>query len=158
MRPALVRPRLIGTAACVSLVLLFAVAAWPASTGGTRTYSTGPFVVNCTSTGQVCSPPKTLKVTPPRHGKVTSVRYTTSPQHCSAIAIQVVRNGHVLATSGRLEAGEHTEKFSTSIPVPKGPSTLGFRAKGFPGGCNAGALGSWGGSVTVTVTLARRRH
>jgi hypothetical protein len=139
-----------------ALALLLLVGAWPASTAATRTYTTGPFVVNCTSTGQVCSPPKRLQVTPPRRGKVTSVRYTTSPQHCSAVALQVVRGGHVLATSPRLEAGERSVKFATSIHVPKGPSTLGFRAKGFLGGCNAGSVASWGGSVTVTVTLARR--
>jgi hypothetical protein len=138
------------------LALLLAGAAWPASTTATRTYSTGAFVVNCTSTGQVCSPPKLLRLTPPRRGTITSVRYTTSPQHCSAIAVQVVRNGHVLATSGRLEAGKRTETFATSINVPKGPSKIGFRAKGFVGGCNAGQLGSWGGNITVTVKLARR--
>jgi len=111
--------------------------------------------VTCTSTGQVCSPPERLRLTPPRHGTMTTVRYTTSAEHCSAVALQVVRNGKVLATSGRLEAGEQTETFSTDIHVPKGPSKIGFRAKGFVGGCNAGSLGSWGGKITVTVRLAR---
>jgi hypothetical protein len=142
------------TGASVAL-LTAAVAAWPAAHRATRTYSTGSFVVNCTSSGQVCSPPERLRLTPPRHGTMTSVRYTTSAQHCSAVVLQVVRGGRVLATSGRLEAGERTETFTTSIHVRKGPSNIGFRAKGFTGGCNAGRVGSWGGRITVTVRLAR---
>ena len=132
----------------ISVVLSLALAG-----SGTRTYSTGSFVVNCTSTGQVCKPPKKLTVTPPRRGTVTSVRYTTPGTHCSALVLQVVRKGRVLATSHRIEAGDQTEVFSTSIAVRKGASTLGFRAKGFLGGCNTGRVGSWGGKVTVTVKL-----
>jgi len=140
------------TAALSALLLgLVAAAAWPAS--ATRTYTTGQFVVTCTSTGQVCKPAKRLTVETPRRGKVTSVRYTTSPQHCSALVLQVVRKGRVLATSHRIETGDQTEVFSTSIAVRKGASTLGFRAKGFLGGCNTGRVGSWGGKVTVTVKL-----
>jgi hypothetical protein len=138
---------------CVAAFLSIAGVAWSASKPATRTYGTGPFVVNCTSTGQTCSPPEKLKVTPPRPGTVTSVRYTSAAEHCSALVLQVVRNGHVLATSGRIEAGEQTEQFTTSIHVPKGPSKLGFRAKGFTGGCNAGYVGSWGGKITVKVKL-----
>ena len=135
-------------------MLVLAGVAWPASKGTTKTYATGAFVVNCTSTGQVCSPPKTLRLTPPRRGTMTSVRYTTSPQHCSALVLQVVRGGRVLATSERIDAGESTVRLTTRISVPKGTSTMGFRAKGFTGGCNTGRVGSWGGSITATVKLA----
>jgi hypothetical protein len=144
--------RVVGLIGAV-LMLLVAGTAWTKPAHRTRTYTTGQFVVNCTSTGQVCSPAKQLTVTPPRRGRVTSVRYTTSPQHCSALVVQVVRNGKVLATSHRIEAGDQTEVFSMSIPVPKGASKLGFRAKGFLGGCNTGRVGSWGGRITVTVKL-----
>jgi hypothetical protein len=122
----------------------------------TRTYTTGSFVVNCTSTGQVCKPPKQLTLTPPRRGTVTSVGYTTPATHCSALVLQIVRGGKVVATSGRIEAGERTERFDPHLAVPKGPSKLGFRAKGFLGGCNTGRVGSWGGKITVTVTLKKR--
>lgn len=139
--------------ACAVLLVLFAGTAWSGGTAATRSYATGQFVVNCTSTGQVCKPAKQLTMTPSRRGTVTSVRYTTSPQHCSALVLQVVRSGKVLATSHRIEAGDQTEVFSTSIRVPKGASKLGFRAKGFLGGCNTGRVGSWGGKITVTVKL-----
>ena len=111
-------------------------------------------MVTCTSTGQVCSPAKSLRINAPRRGRVTSVRYTTSGAHCSTIVLQVVRRGQVLATSGRVEPGETSERFNPGISVRKGRSRLGFRAKGFTGGCNSGRLGSWGGKITVTVKLA----
>lgn len=139
-----------------SLVALGVVAAmWPASAATTKTFTTGAFVVNCTSHGQVCSPAKRLELSLQRRGTITSVRYTTAPEHCSAVAIQVLRGRRVRATSPRLEAGEQTTTFATAIKVPKGSPRIGFRAKGFPGGCNAGSVGSWGGRITVTVRLAR---
>ena len=90
----------------------------------------------------------------PRAGTIKTVRYTTSPEHCSALVLQVVRGGKVRATSGRIEAGEQTETFHPGIHVPAGLSHIGFRAKGFLGGCNTGRVGSWGGKITVTVKLS----
>ncbi len=140
---------------CAGVLLFLASAAWPASKAPVRAFTTGTFVVTCTSTGQVCSPPKTLRLAVPRRGTMTSLRYTTSPQHCSALALQVVRGGKVLATSRRIEAGVQALTQQTSISIPKGASTIGVRAVGFPGGCNVGRIGSWGGRVTVTVRLRR---
>jgi len=142
-------------ALCAVALLLLASAAWPASKAPVRTFTTGTFVVTCTSTGQVCSPPETLHLAVPRRGTMTSLRYTTSPLHCSALALQIVRGAKVLATSGRIEAGTQTLTQKTSIAIPKGASTLGFRAVGYPGGCNVGRVGSWGGKITVTVRLRR---
>jgi hypothetical protein len=138
-----------------ALLVALAGTAWSKAPPATRTFSTGQFVVNCTSTGQVCSPPKKLTLTPPGPGTVTKIRYTTSPQHCSALKLQVLRNGQVVATSKRIEAGQQTAQFDPGIKVPKGQSKLGFRAKGFLGGCNTGFVGSWGGKITVTVTLKK---
>src|SRR5438876_447133 len=110
---------------CAVVFAVLACTSWSKVSSDTRYYSTGQFVVSCTSTGQVCSPAKKLALTPPRSGTVTSVRYTTSAQHCSALVLQVVRSGKVVATSGRIEAGEQTEHFNPHIPVPKGLSKLG---------------------------------
>jgi hypothetical protein len=145
--------RAIGLVSAV-LALLLAGTAWSGPKSNTRTYTTGQFVVNCTSTGQVCSPAKKLRVMPPRSGTVTSVRYSTAATHCSALVLQVVKaNGQVIAHSKRIEAGDQTEQFTTDIHVPKGGKTLRFRAKGFVGGCNVGSVASWGGKITVTVKL-----
>jgi hypothetical protein len=135
-------------------LLLVATASSKNKASDTRTYTTGAFVVNCTSTGQVCKPPKSLAMNPPRSGTIKTVRYTTPPGHCSALVLQVVRNGNLLATSGRIEAGEQTETFHPGIHVPAHSSHIGFRAKGFLGGCNVGRVGSWGGKITVTVKLS----
>jgi hypothetical protein len=137
-----------------SLALLLVATASSKTATGTRTYSTGAFVVNCTSTGQVCKPPKSLALNTPRAGTIKTVRYTTAPEHCSALVLQVVRGGKVRATSGRIEAGEQTETFHPGMHVPAGSSHIGFRAKGFLGGCNTGRVGSWGGKITVTVKLS----
>ena len=142
-------------AVCAVLFLVLAGAASPKLSSDTRVYSTGQFVVNCTSTGQVCTPAKELTITPPRRGTVTAVRYTTPATHCSALRLQVVSKGAVVATSGRIEAGEQSERFNPRLHVPKGRSTLGFRAKGILGGCNTGRVGSWGGKIRVTVRLSR---
>src|SRR5262245_11558160 len=96
---------------CAVLALLFAGTAWSGPKPDTRSYTTGQFVVNCTSTGQVCSPAKKLKLTPPRSGTVTSVRYKTPSTHCSAFALQVVRDGKVPASSGRTAAGGESVHF-----------------------------------------------
>lgn len=151
-----VRSVVLLAATALAATLLPAAATSPAASRLTRTYTTGQFVVACTSTGQVCSPAKLLTLTPSRRGTLRTVRYTTSALHCSALVLQVVRGGRVLATSHRIEAGDQTETFSTQIAVPRGASTIGFRAKGFAGGCNTGRVGSWGGRITVTVRLASR--
>lgn len=137
---------------------LVAASAAPA-VGSSRTrsltFTTGTFVVNCTSSGQLCSPAEKMTFKLPRRGTLTSVVYTTPATHCSAVALHVLRNGHQIAKTGILQAGQHTERLTTQIALPKGPSTLGFKAQGFVGGCNTGRVGSWGGNVTVTVKVPR---
>ena len=139
--------------------LLLAVSATPAwgkrhrSPARNLTFTTGSFAVNCTSTGQICSPPKTLSFSLARAGKLTSVTYTTAATHCSSVALHVLRKGHQVATTGQLPPGQQTERLTTHVSLPKGSTTLGFQAQGFVGGCNAGRVLSWGGTVTVTVTI-----
>jgi hypothetical protein len=141
----------------VFLACLLAVVAVPAaakvSTAQTLTFRTGPFVVNCTSTGQLCSPPERLRFRLRHRGTLTSIRYTTAATHCSAVKLHVLLYGHQVATTGKLPAGQSTEVLSTAIALPRGVIRLGFKAQGFVGGCNSGQLGSWGGKITVTVKI-----
>ena len=132
--------------------------ALPASAAGTsptstHTYTTGSFVVSCTSTGELCSPSKKLTFTLPRDGTLTSITYATPATHCSAIQLHVLRKGKEIATTGVLAAGAQSEHLKTHIALPKGKNTLGFKAQGFRGGCNVGVVGSWGGKVTISVKL-----
>jgi len=146
--------------ACLLLLAcLLTVSAAPATarTGTqTLTFTTGQFVVNCTSNGQRCSPPKKLTFRLGRHGTLTSIKYTTAATHCSAVVLRVLRNGRQIAKTGRLEAGQSTERLVTSIGLTRGVTTLSFQAQGFVGGCNTGYVGSWGGKITITVKVPRR--
>lgn len=122
----------------------------------TLTFTTGAFAVSCTSTGQLCSPAKSLSFNLSRAGTMTSVTYMTAATHCSSVALHVLRKGHQVATTGQLPSGQQTERLTTHVSLPKGANTLAFQAQGFVGGCNAGRVGSWGGTVTVTVKVPGR--
>ena len=118
-----------------------------------REFTTGPFVVNCKSTGQVCTPGEPLTFTLPRSGRLTKVFYKTAKAHCSAIRLSVRLKGKKVAMLPRLDVGDATTSAKTDVKLQKGKTTLRFRAKGFVGGCNAGQLGSWGGKVKIVVKL-----
>jgi hypothetical protein len=138
----------------VSLCLLAALTTSAlAKPNNTLTFKTGSFVITCTSTGQVCSPAEPLTFNIPRKGALTSVTYTTAATHCSAIRVSVLLKGNTVAKLPRLDAGDATATVKPDVKLKKGSTTLGFRAKGFTGGCNAGQLGSWGGKVTIKVKL-----
>ena len=139
----------------LSVVVLVAWAVPALGKGRTRTrsFSTGSFAVVCTSSGELCTPAEPLTVSLPRSGTLTAITYTTAATHCSAVLVHMLRNGHQIAKTGRLAAGQQTERVVTHIELPKGATTLGFEAQGFVGGCNVGRVFSWGGKVTVTVKL-----
>jgi hypothetical protein len=137
----------------VSLCLLGAFTASALAKPNSLSFTTGSFTVTCTSTGQVCSPAQPLTFHLPRKGSLTSVAYTTAATHCSAIRLSVLLKGDTVAKLPRLDAGDATATVKPDVGLKKGSTTLGFRAKGFTGGCNAGQLGSWGGKVTIKVKL-----
>jgi len=141
----------------LSLALVGAPALAKKKHSTTKTFTTGNFTVTCTSSGQVCSPPEELTFSLTRKSVLSSVTYTTSPQHCSAVLVRVLLAGHVVAKTHKLDAGDKTDKVTTHVSLPKGKTTLGFQAQGFMGGCNVGHVGSWGGKVTVTVKRAAHK-
>ncbi len=137
----------------LSLCLAVALAGSAIAGDGKLSFTTGNFTVTCTSTGQFCKPGKRLAVTLPRTGTMTRVIYTTAKTHCSAVRIFVLRGSRTVAKLPRLDAGDATASVGAKVPLKEGTTTLRFRAKGFTGGCNAGQLGSWGGKITVKVSL-----
>jgi hypothetical protein len=146
----------IGVLALAMVVLTtWAVPAVGKSGSRTRSFSTGSFAVYCTSTGELCTPPEKLTFSLRGPGTLTSITYTTAATHCSPVLLHVLRNGDQIAKTGRLAAGQQTERLVTHIRLSKGATTLGFQAQGFVGGCNVGRVFSWGGKVTVTVNVAR---
>src|SRR5579872_3555436 len=136
--------------------LLEVVAAPAVAKIGTHrlTFSTGQFAVNCTSTGQLCSPPELLRFHLSRAGTLIKIVYTTPATHCSAVVLHVLRHGHQIAKTKRLPAGMGTATVATKIKLGKGSTTLAFQAQGFVGGCNVGRVFSWGGKVTITVKVS----
>jgi hypothetical protein len=137
----------------VVVLLAWTVPALGKSRTRTRSFGTGSFAVTCTSLEELCSPPETLAFSLPRRGTLTAITYTTAATHCSAVLLHVLRNGHQIAQTGRLAAGQQTARVVTHLRLPKGATTLEFQAQGFVGGCNVGRVFSWGGKVTVTVKL-----
>ncbi len=142
---------------CLSAVsAVAAVSATARTRTQTLTFTTGQFVVNCTSSGQRCSPKKKLTFTLGRNGTLASIKYTAAATHCSSTLLRVFRKGRQIAKTGRLEPGETSERLVTRIGLTKGVTTLRFQAQGFVGGCNTGYVGSWGGKITVAVKVPRR--
>jgi len=137
----------------VSICVVAALSTSALANGNKLSFTTGRFIVTCTSTGQVCRPAEPLTFKLPRSGALTSVTYTTAKTHCSAIRVSVRLKGKTVAKLPRLDAGDATASVNPDVKLKKGTTTLGFRAKGFTGGCNAGQLGSWGGKITIKVKL-----
>ena len=140
----------------VCLLAVSAVSAIARTRTQTLTFTTGQFVVNCTSSGQRCSPPKKLSFRLGRNGTLTSIKYTAAATHCSSTLLRVFRKGRQIAKTGRLEPGETSERLVTRIGLTRGVTTLRFQAQGFVGGCNAGYVSSWGGKIIVAVKVPRR--
>jgi hypothetical protein len=136
-----------------TLLLTFVIAGSALGGNGRLSFTTGDFVVTCTSTGQVCKPAKRLEFTLPRPGTLRAVTYTTAKAHCSAVRVFVLRGRRMVAKLPRLDAGDATATAHTAVRLPDGDRALRFQAKGFTGGCNAGQLGSWGGKITIRVKL-----
>jgi hypothetical protein len=131
---------LAGLAACVGLLLHGEVVE-------AQTTSI-PISVNCTSSGQLCSPTFT---TPVATGGSLGVSYTAAATHCSDVAAHLFVDGVERAVTPFLTPGQTSTTY-TFGPVSAGTHTLGVQGEGTVGGCNTGSLSGWGGSVQVTVS------
>ena len=98
------------------------------------------------SSGQLCTPIPTVTVST---GSVLLVEFIASPGHCSAIKAHLLVDSLELYVSPALGPG-----VSTGIqdlgPVSAGSHTVGVQAEGVVGGCNAGDLVSWAGTLNIT--------
>lgn len=118
-----------------------------------------PVRVHCTSTGQMCSPAFTVSVETIR---VLGIEFTASPQCCSDIRLHIFLDGQRLAvttnngqqpTTTFLGPGQSTRdaNFIAKFTDMNAPTRyqLSIQAEGRVGGCNAGSLSSWGGTLLV---------
>ena len=106
-----------------------------------------PININCTSVGQLCSPPFTTPVTT---SGLLQVTYTASAGHCSNISAHFLVDGVQLAVTPFLTPGQTSATYTLS-PVSPGSHTLGVQGEGQVGGCNVGSVANWGGSVQIAV-------
>ena len=143
-------------ASVVGLVAVFAVASPKSSVS----YSTGPFTINCKmadSTPQVCDPPEKLKVRVGRRKvRIKQLRYVASTEHCSAGRVLVSLDRKPIGRTDFVNAGEQATVDDLRVTLGKGRHKFGFRIEGKTGGCNAGAVGSWGGKIKLKGSKKRR--
>lgn len=142
-----------------SLVVLSAVSTAASRRQGVS-YSTGAFTIECKtgdSTPQICDPAEKLKVRVGR-GKVRikQLRYVASTEHCSPGRVLVSLDGKGIGRTDFVNAGEQATVDDLKVTLDRGRHKFGFRIEGKTGGCNAGAVGSWGGKIKLKGSKKRR--
>ncbi len=97
------------------------------------------------ATSQVCPQQPEVNFTTDSGGFV-DVQFTANQNHCSDIIVHVSIDGYVPNSLGRVGPGQTVGK---GFGVGPGNHVLSVRAEGIEGGCNTGALSSWGGFVRI---------
>jgi hypothetical protein len=101
----------------------------------------------CTSTGQLCSPSFSTTVNLASAGSIT-LMFTPNAAGCSKAEFYISVDGVQLAQTPFLAPGQASSAYPTAT-LSVGPHAISIQAQGEVGGCNEGALGSWGGSLVV---------
>jgi hypothetical protein len=124
---------------------------------GVATASAGPvlvakanFVQNCAGTSQVCGQPVPLPFTLAALTPI-QVDYVPAAGHCSDVRLTISVDGVRRPPEQIAPGGSTTATFG---PLQPGAHELLVDATGVLGGCNTGALSSWGGSLTVRAAEA----
>jgi hypothetical protein len=145
---------------CLTSLAVLAATSAAASHRHRVSYSTGPFTINCKtadSTPQVCDPPEKLKVRVGRRKvRIKQLRYVASTEHCSAGRVLVSLDGKPIGRTDFVDAGEQATVDDLKVTLDRGRHKFGFRVEVKTGGCNAGAVGSWGGKITLRGSKKRR--
>ncbi len=114
------------------------------------TFSFAVRVDDCVAgaTPELCTPIPTVPL--PTDG-VLRVQFDSASGQCSNVIAHLLVDGVERFVSGALPPGESTgvQDFG---PVTVGGHAVGVQGEGVVGGCNAGSLASWGGTLTLTVT------
>jgi hypothetical protein len=107
----------------------------------------GPVVQTCNldNTPQQCDP----RFLVPFSGEADRVTFDVSPLHCSSVRVELFVNGVSQGSSPFFGSfGAEPQSFTWNVDLDAG-DVIELQATGTPGGCNAGTLFSWGGSVTI---------
>jgi hypothetical protein len=144
-----IRAKFIVVFACSLAVAVFA--SGPSFALPTTTTTTYPVSESACSHGtnlQLCLDIPTVSV---QTGAVLAVEFIASSGHCSDIIAHVLVDGVEQYVSPALGAGVSTGVQNLG-PVSAGTHTVGVQAEGVLGGCNAGLLLSWAGTLKVTTS------
>jgi len=121
-----------------------------AVSGLVQAQTTGSFPVSAFCTGgvgvQLCNNVANVAVTT---NTLLSAQYTANSIGCSNVRIHFLVDGTEKAVTGFVGPSVATGFFNLG-PVAPGSHTVGLQAEGQTGGCNAGTLGSWGGTAQIT--------
>lgn len=109
----------------------------------TTTY--GPFVVSCTSVGQLCNNVFSQSVATVSN---LQVEYIAAPTHCSNVGAHIIIDGVEKAVTAFLTPGQASGFFNVG-PVASGSHVVALQGEGNLSGCNSGTLGGWGGTMVV---------
>ena len=108
-----------------------------------------PVSVNCDDpTKQLCTPIASVSVT--TTGTLV-VDFRTASTHCSAAIAHLLLDGTEVFVSPPLGPAVSTGPKDLG-PVAAGEHVVGVQIEGVAGGCNAGGVGAWGGTLTITVS------
>lgn len=128
------------------VVLVVSCAAFIAS-GAASAQVTKFVTVTCSGGGQLCNNIATFSKTIP-NGGVGEGQFTPGPLTCSNFRVHFLVDGTEVAVTGFVGPGQSTGFVSLGF-ISAGPHTFGVQAEGQVGGCNAGTLGSWAGTVRL---------
>jgi hypothetical protein len=105
--------------------------------------------ITCAGSGQVCDPVYSTTIS---SADVLRLQFTAASTNCSAITLVFQEDGFDVYYSDQLGPGDSTPAVNVG-PVIPGAHVLTVQATGVEGGCNAGALDSWGGTLTLVTVL-----
>jgi hypothetical protein len=146
MKMSIRRPRVLEV---VLTLIVLCLGSTPAAQAEKFSVTTGDFIINCTSTGQICDPPETLTIgDPTKKMKVRKFVYDAPAAHCSSGRILIELDGQQVARMRFVAQREQARK-RKRLRLAPGLHTLAFRFEGRVGGCNVGSVSSWGGQITV---------
>ncbi|MEY4747005.1 MAG: Xanthomonas phage, partial [Candidatus Parcubacteria bacterium] len=110
-----------------------------------------PVLVLCTSSGQLCSPKYAKTV---QTSSALKINFTTGAGHCSAGYVHAYVDGAYRLKSGLLNGPNVSTGLLDLGPVSNGSHQIELQWEGVVGGCNAGYVSSWGGSLASTYSTS----
>ena len=129
-------------------ILTLAIGAFASEFALAQTTTSTPVSGTCSGGVQLCDNIPTLGVTTTG---LLQAQFVGASTLCSNVRIHFLVDGNEVAVTPFVGASGISGVFNLG-PVTSGSHILGLLAEGQLGGCNTGALASWGGTVQVTTS------